>query len=378
MTTSATILAPRSQPALVELLIARMAASPNNLNSRGWQATQLARAVTEAMAQIGSSYESDRVDVFDSGFITKAKGPWLDLAATWYGELRGKARQSVVQVRLSDAAGLGPYTLPPRSIVGANVSSNSPLYYRCESSISVPKNGHVDVFFTAESAGAAYNVAPGAITSLRTPVPGVAVTSPAIAGQGTILVFAGADAEKDDPLRERCLLKWNLLGRGWAADTIRSLVFNNWTGQVTRMLVKDPGGLPGVAFAYLADANGPVSAALATDVYNFLKARVRKPSGHYPVQVRQSTLLTVPLTITLYSNGTNPDAQSDAAARLLSFQASLDLGPVVYKSRVVDVLVDVPSGIVGLDEAALLPDGDIHPLETDAVVFDPTWTVVEV
>lgn len=378
MTSSATILAPRSQQALVELLISRMAGAPSNLNSRGWQSTQLARAVTEAMAQIGSSYEADRVDVFDSGFIISAVGPWLDLAATWYGETRGKARQAIISVRLTDTAGLGPYELPANSICAANESSASPLYYRSGASVTVPKDGYVDVAFTAISAGAAYNVAPGAITSLRTPIPGVGVTSPALPGQGTILIFAGADAEKDDPFRDRCLLKWALLGRGWAAETIRSLILDNFTGRVTRMLIKDPGGIPGVPFVYLADVDGPVSIAVANAVYAFLRDPTRKPVGNYPVQVRQSTLRTVPLDITLYSDGTSPNVQADAAARLLSFQESLQLGPRVYKSRIVDVLVDVPSGAIGLDEAALLPEGDIEPDETDAIVFDPTWSVVEV
>lgn len=375
---AAQIFAPRSQPVIAAALIAQMAGAPNNLNSRGWQAHQLARAVTEAVAQVSASYEADRVDVFDSGFIISAKGPWLDLAATWYGELRGRARQTIVQVRLTDTAGAGPYTVPAGSIVGANVSSATPLYYRRSTSIDVPKDGFVDVPFLAEAAGVAYNVAPGAITSLRTPIPGVGVTSPAIAGQGTILLSSGADAELDDDLRARCLLKWALLGRGWASETIRALVLDNFTGIVTRMLVRDPGGIPGVAFAYLADIDGPVSAATALAVYQFLADKARKPVSNYPVRARQATLKNQALIIKLYSDGSNPDARGAAEDRLLSFQRSLDLGAMVFKSRVVDVLVDVPSGIVGLDESALLPDGDISPDETDALVFAPTWSVAVV
>lgn len=227
--------------------------------------------------------------------------------------------------------------------------------------------------FAAESPGAKYNVSPTQITSLRTPVPGIAVTSPPMS-TGAIILSTGADAESDDALTLRCQQKWAILGRGWSVDTIKFLI-QQFDPGITRMLVRDPGDLPYAAEAYLADVTGPVSAARVLAVYNYLIGRSIKPGGNYPVLCRQSTLMTSYRTVTLYSNGTNPNVQADANARLLAYMATTQIGEEIYGSRLNHEFVDPDAGVIACSQS---PFADIVPAFSDAVIVVPTYIVVQV
>ncbi len=376
MSVSDVLTNPRSQPAIVLDLLQRFAAG--NLNANGWQAQQFARIATEVNADTIAAYEVNRKLIFDGGYISTATGVYLDLAATWYGEKRAAATSAIVQLHLADGVGGGPYSLKPGQVAqwdppGAGLGP--PLYYRSTQTIDIHANGSVDVLFAADAPGAKYNVAPGSITSLKTPVPGVVVTSPAIPGQGSILVVAGTDRESDDLLRLRCLLKLSTLGTGWAKKTIESLILDNFPA-VTRLLVRDPGGVPGVPDCYLAGPSSPVNPATALAVYDFLRDPVRKPVGNQPVRAYQASLLTKTISVQTYTNGSNPNVLVDEAARLFAFQGQLGLGVKVFSSRVVDELVDEPTGALAVsvvDAATSLQLVDFQPLFSDAVVFAPTF-----
>lgn len=380
MSVSDVLSAPRAQPIVVLDLLQRFSAA--GLNANGWQVQQFARISAEVNADTIAAYEVNRRLIFDGGYIGSAVGVYLDLAATWYGERRRAATTTIVQLRVSDSAGAGPHSLKAGQIAvwDPTAIAGGPLYFRSTQSIDVPKNGVVDVLFAAEAAGAKYNVAPGSIAQLKTPTPGVAITSPAIAGQGSILIVAGTDREADDLLRLRCLLLLSTLGTGWAKATIISLILDNFP-EVTRLVVRDPGGIPGVPDAYLAGPTSPVSAATAKAVYDFLRAEVRKPVGNQPVRPYQATLLTKALSIQTYTDGSNPHVLTAEAARLLSFQSSLALGTKVYSSRVVDELVDVPTGALAVSVIDVGTGNqlvDFQPLFSDAVVFAPTFLPAKV
>lgn len=372
---SSVLSAPREQSACLADFLARAAA--NGLNANGWQTQQFARITADVEAETIASYEVNRKTIFDGGYIGSATGVYLDLAATWYGERRNAATTTIVQLRLADGVGAGPYSLPPGQVAVWDPTgvAGGPLYYRSTTSIDIPRGGAVNALFAAEAAGGAYNVAPGSITSLKTPQPGVVVTSPALTGQGAITVVEGSDAELDAALILRCLLKLATLGTGWAKDTIASLILDNFPA-VTRLLVRDPGGNPGIVEAYLAGPLYPVSAATALAVYTFLADETRKPVGNMPVRAYQATQLTKSITVQLYSDGTNPNAEADAASRLALYQASLALGARVFASRVVDEYVDVPLGILGAhvtDDETGLPLEDFEPRYSDSVLLSATY-----
>jgi hypothetical protein len=354
------------------------------LNARGYEATRLARILLEIEADTSSTAQGLVLQIGAGGFLDPLPGvveadpnPWLDLVAWgWFQEYRNAARATVLQLRLTDTAGGGPWPLS-NPIAVAYPSSDRPLYYRSQAgSISVPRSGYVDAVFVAESMGSIYNVAPGQIVDLATPIPGVTVTSPAVGTTGSIILSAGADVESNASLRARLRDKWSLLGRGWMAATIRALARQALPGRTLRGQVFDPGPVPGVPDVYLADNAGPISAADALIVYNYLADRARKPVGNYPVRVYQATSLVVTLNATLYRSGSNPNAEALAAERLEAYAETLDLGMPVHVSRIVDTLVDPDSGVIG----AYLPDYQgtefITPAVTDWVGFTPVFTMV--
>lgn len=344
-------------------------------NARGWQPMRVHRALVEIQADTSASKEEMIRAIAEGGFIDTAVGPWLDLLAWgFFRELRTQARQTIISLRLTDTAGLGPYPLS-RPIAVAYPSSATPLYYRAQAgSINVPKSGYVDAAFVAEKVGAVYNVAPGQVTQLSTSAPGVTVTSPGIGTTGSILIQSGADAEIDALLRARCVDKWGLLAQGYTAAKIRALA-RVADATLERFAVLDPGGLPGICDLYIATSTAPATYPQALTVYNALKDPAKKPVGTYPVRCYPATLFGQALAITLYSDGTNQSVVTDAAARLAGFQSALELGQSIHVSRIVDVLVDVDAGAIGAVITNLVGTELINPGKTDAVVFAPSFTV---
>lgn len=350
---------------------------PATLNSKGWQPQRIARALTEVQADASSTLEGMISSIASGGFVDSAGGPWLDLLAFgFFRILRTVARQTILQLRLTDMANLGPYTLS-RPIAVAYPSTPAPQYYRAQAgSITVPRGGFVDAPFVADKAAAIYNVAPGQIVDLATPVPGVAVSSPAIGTSQSILIQAGLDQESDDSLRAACINLWGLLAQGYTVQRIVALLQQN-DPTLTRFRVLDPSGIPGVAAAYMATAAGPATFAQALSGYQYLLDPSRKPVGNYPVQVYPSGQFIQPLSVTLYTDGSNQSAQTDANARLLAYQGALDLGMQLHASRLSDVLIDEGNkGIIGAVFTNLIGVELINPGPIDAIVFNPTYTVL--
>lgn len=350
---------------------------PANLSANGWQPQRITRALTETQADTSSTTEGIIAALAAGGFIDTAIGPWLDLIAWgFFRLLRTAARQTILQLRLTDSVNQGPYNLTT-PIGVAYPSSASPLYYRAQAgSVTVPRGGFVDAPFVADKVGAVYNVAPGQIVQLSTPAPGVVVTSPAIGSTGSILIQAGLDQETDAALQQACINLWGLLAQGYTVPKIKALL-QQLDATLTRFAVLDPGGLPGIVDAYCATASGPATYAQALAGYNYLLDPSRKPCGNYPVRVYPSTQFLQALAITLYVDGTNPNAQVDAATRLSGYQGVLDLGRQLHASRLVDVLIDEgDKGVIGAVLTNLVGVELLSPAPTDAVVFSPTWTVV--
>jgi hypothetical protein len=373
--TVAELLTQRTQDVIFEDALTRLEALA--INARGWHAEQAQRALVEINSTTLETYEANRVSIVEGGYID-AVGAWLDLvAAGWFHETRLQPLTAIVQLTLTDTASGGPYELPVGQIAVYGPTLEKPLYYRCGQTITVPKDGSKTAFFAAVARGAAYNVAAGSITQLQTPRPGVSVTSPAIPGTGAIVVSSGTDAELDDALRARCLAKWATLARGWMIGTIQYLIQTAFPTVTRTPLIRDPGDALGVVNAYCANAAGPITGTLALEIYNYLLDPARKPVGNRPVRVSPATLKSQALGIVLYSDGTNPDVSADTLARLAAYQAALPVGPAtIFNSRLIDVIVDVPSGAVA---ATIDLVGDITPGATDVLVLTPTITsVVEV
>jgi hypothetical protein len=389
MATVAELIAPKTKDDILEAILT--AAAGKGLQSRGWGAKHPPRVLAELDAETLAFLYQLLVQAASGGFPSDAastdpavRNPWLDLViAGWFQEERRPAFTTTLQIQLTAAPGTGPHTLAPGRIAVFGPSLAEPLYYRSIESASVPRNDGIDpaglagvaVRFRAERPGAVYNVQPGSITLLRTPVPGVVVSSPQIGTTGSIVIEAGADPESDLDYLTRGILKWNSLGRGWMADTIAFLVLQNFPA-VTRYAIRDPGGLPALVDVYVADAEGPVDDATVQAIYDFLADKKRRPTGNHPPRVFPATTLAVPFTATLLTDGTNPAAEAEALERIADYQRTLPIGPKkIYRSRLDEVLIDVASGTLACE---LSLTADIEPGFTDAVLFVPmVLTIVD-
>lgn len=373
------VLHPRSRQTLRD---AMLAAFPPKLLAQSWDETQIARALVEVDADTRALYEARRKDVFDGGYITTAKGPFLDLAATWYGERREPARAALLQVQFNDPTGQGPFQLPAGQIVSYSPDPLTLLFFRTVAQVDIPKGGSVPVYLAAQVAGAASNLPPGSPLTLTTSQPAITITTPPIPGTGSIVAIAGGDAEGDEPLRQRCLLKLTLQGRGWAARTIEGLILDRFPGIVTRVLVLDPWVL-NIAAAWLAGPIGPVTPQVAKDVYEYLRARELKPVASYPVQVYQALLQTVAVKIQLVTTGIVKNLIALETAKLLEFQSTLGIGDGVTQvmySRITDMLDDVAGvyAVEVLDAATGKRLENFAPPFRAAPVFAVTWLPVKV
>jgi len=305
--------------------------------------------LAECQADTSSTWEQIVYNITGGGYLPTAVGAWLDLLGIgWFDNPRNSPLQAIIQLRLTDTAGAGPWQLA-NPVAVAYPTSPNPLYYRSQAgTVNIPRNGFVDAIFYAEAPGAVYNVAPGQITDLATPIPGVTVTSPAIGNTGVITAQAGQDAEKDGPYRTRLQAQWGLLAQGYVVAKILTLTQQALPGRTLRQVVLDPGPVPGVPYSYLADINGPVSFADCLTVYNYLADPSRRPVGNWPVQVYPATVLLQDITWTLYLDGTNPNAQSDCAERLQAYEETTLPGQVIHMSRLIDVAVNgATDGVIG-------------------------------
>lgn len=381
MATVEELIAPRTKDQILEAIL--VGASAKGLLSRGWGPKHPPRVLAELDAEALEFFYTLVVAAAKGGFpqaaasaVDGVRNPWLDLAlAGWFQETRRPAATTVVQLQLTAALGTGPHPLAPGRIAVFGPSLTEPLYYRSVETANVPANDGtngtqgVPVRFRAERPGVAYNVQPGSITLLRTPIPGVIVTSPQIGSTGSIVVEPGADPESDVDYLARSILKWSTLGRGWMETTIAALILANFPA-VKRYSILAPGGLPAQTDVYLADTEGPVDDATAQAVYDFLASKTRRPSGNKPPRVYPATTLAIPFFANILTDGKNPSAEADVLARLAAYQRSLPIGPrKIFLTRLHDVIVDPSTGTFACQ---LSLNQDIEPNFTDAVVLVPT------
>lgn len=348
------------------------------LNARGWQAKRIANVLLQVDADVDSTMQGQVFNIAEGGFLATATGVWLDLFGIgFFQEPRNAPLSAVIQLRLTDTVNAGPYPLS-NPVAVANPSDPLPLYYRSQGgTINVPRGGFVDAIFVAAAPGAAYNVTPGQITQLATPIPGVAVSSPAIGTTGVITVVAGQDSELDDLYRVRLQQQWSLLSQGYTVGKIKALTYQALPGRTLRLSVLDPGPIPGIAFEYIADQNGPVAPTDALTVYTYLANPSRKPVGNWPVQVYPALTDVVAITWMLYLDGTSTTALSDCEARLIAYNDSLDPGTTVHVSRLIDVAVNgATDGVIGAVPTSLVGTEFISLSAGTILEMNPTFDTV--
>lgn len=348
-----------------------------------WGPFNVGRAFAELVARIGSDQSSTIAKIAALGFASLSGGDWLTLVANqMYGLDRYPATFTQGILTLSDVAGVGPISIPAFStfaIANAVDANGAPLRFQLlqgnlggtpGSSANVPLNGSVQALFQAEFAGGAYNVPNGAILSLASPIPGIAVTN--AGGVTSWITQSGQDEEGDPSLQARCMGQLPLLGMG------PELQYDAWaraaSSLVTRTKVYEGSPNPWQVQLFLAGAIGIVDSSVVTAVQNFVDPSLASLAASATLLKRRPlcTQLTAQSAtahpITLGGTCSLPTkyaaaAQANAIANLVSLQAALDIGAKVTVADLYEAIVDgarsagAPYGTVSMNLTA--PANDV-------------------
>jgi hypothetical protein len=137
----------------------------------GWSTTSRPRRMLWAFASAQAKVQGWIYDIAKGGLLKYATGNWLTLLMdNLYQETRTAAAYSKGTFCIGDTAGAGPFTISPNQLW---FSTDSGLRFYNTTGGSLALNGSLNLSVQAESPGAQYNVAEGAVSKLLTPLPGV-------------------------------------------------------------------------------------------------------------------------------------------------------------------------------------------------------------
>lgn len=265
----------------------------------------------ELLVDLGTAISS----IAAGGFVRLAPDGWVDLVASeFFDEVRKPATFTEGPITLKDSAGTGPHTITVGGLWVADATKSKRFVCTAlPNGGTLPLGGTLVVTVRAESAGSAYNVAPGLISQLLTTFPGVTVSNPATLS-GTWVTTVGVDLEEKEQLAARCIAKWSTLGAGCDADAY----FYNATAasdEVRRVRSTSPGG--GSVRNVIASQGAPVSAAALAAVRARIEAK--RPLGVPDVTVSNAVLRTETVSGSLQFR-----AGVDAAVGLAKAQAGAE------------------------------------------------------
>jgi hypothetical protein len=199
------------------------------------------------------------------------------------------------------------------------------------------------VEFVAERAGAKYNVSPGSITTLATPIPGIAVSSPPIPGSASIVLVPGSDAESNESLRAAAKDKWSLLRRGWSAATIRAIL-RDLIPEATRVFVRDDNPLPGECWVYMATATGAISQSRLIEAALYFRQDNVKSLSNKPIRFFTGVPVVYTIEGPIYTDG-SALALTLAQQRLGLYMENYPLGQPIYREALEATLRNPEQGV---------------------------------
>lgn len=224
-----------------------------------WQSGSLARTIgLELPALLLNEFSKTGAAIAAGGYSTTAKGDWLTLLSDSQFD-----NQRFEPVRTRGTCVLTAEASAPATPIAANylvvAEPITGATFRNIGAFTTVPGGAVSVVFEAERAGSSGNVLVGSITSMQTPIAGVTVSNPGV--DGSWITRWGADAERDDPLRDRNRTKW-----ATRAFTAPGDAYVNWAREadpaITRASIDDqnPDG-PNTLRIYIAGDLGDGSLA---------------------------------------------------------------------------------------------------------------------
>jgi len=339
-----------------------------------WAPSSVPRALVEIFSESLADLSTTVSKIARGGFLTLSEGEWLSLvAAEFFGVERKPAVFARGLAQLTDAGAAGPFTILPNQLWAA---SKSGLRFTNVTGGALPLGGKLTLEWKAESSGAAYNVPVGDVASLLTPLPGVTISNPALAGAGAWLIVQGVDAESDAALRLRCQEKWSSLGAGGNAPAY-AYHAKNASPSVTRVRVLEAFPTGGQVTVVCAGPSGAITdPKTLTDVAAYLEDG-RRPQC-VKVHVRSAFPHATVLAGDVRVRATLKDpALAFVSAQLTNMQQTLDIGERVPIAELVQRIMDAPGvlNVVLIDSVTGAP---LVPGKDDIVLaFDEVATFVD-
>lgn len=341
----------------------------------GWDEVRLPRTVFQIEAKSHTEWQALREKIVAGGLLDLAAALrkedgteehyYLDkLGEGFFDTRRVAARATIGTVRLTDSASVGPFTISTVLERIAKAPGANQLYRNTTTPVVIPLNSFVDATFKADVAGAAGNVANGAIDRLVNAIPGITVANPAVGATGTWITTAGRDAETNATYLARLKSRWGTLGAGGVASAIAWHI-TDAAPTITRYYIDDanPNG-PGSVDVWIANATGPATVGEVAAVDARLQAK--RPKGTGPRRTFSATQLSQAVTGVVYATG-NPDAATQASAAITALQSTAMLSGTFYRDAILDVVLDL-AGVYKFELAT--PAADITTT-TQALVFTP-------
>ena len=365
-TTYAQALTAATAPAIAAQILATMAAATPPVLQSGWDATQIAAALVPIDAAALAYEQALRVQVLQAAdplTVASLGQSWAAAFARIFGETPIPALPAAWSLSVVASANVGPYDVAPGGLVAQDI--NGALYALTGASAQGGVLGIAAgpsstlAYFTAQAAGLGGNVAPGAITSLMVGLSGLSISL-----SGQTLVSAGRNIETPAALVSRCLAKWGALGAGGnlAAYNYR---IPTGTPAITRWYIRrdNPNG-PGSVWVFLADGAGPASSPEVASVEAYLQSLQALGTGL--ITCFPCPQQTIAIACQLITDGSNPNAATQAAAALVAFGAAFGLEPggtginggTLYADAVIEILEGI-DGVVNLSPEAPIADTTI-------------------
>ena len=352
---------PRTQ-ILQELL---SLAQAEGLATTDWYPGSVARTILEVNSAALADLYVLVAKIAAGGYLDSAEGEWLDLLAwSQYNETRKPATYAQGIVQLRARPGLGPYTIQPGQLW---LGTPDGLRFSNMDGGTLPQGGTLTITVRAESPGKAYNVPAGTISIMHTPLPGVTVTNPP-----NWLTQAGADAESDESLRNRCRLKWATLGTGMTRAAYEYYALSAHPS-VTKVRVLDnlPRGQGTVDVVVWGDGGIGPDAVAAVDSVIQSKRPVTAN-----VLVYAATARTIPVNATISVRaGFLPQAQAAVSQALTQLQRDTPIGGTIYRAALYEALFPRPYGVNVVLNAPTI-DVTLGTAEAPVISASLTWQEV--
>lgn len=311
------------------------------------------RTLVELMAELLSQVQGADYQRLLGFFLEWAKGPFLTaFARGFFQEERQKPEFTEGVVQITNPGFGVSRDIPANDlIVGTPGGSASAKLFRNLDGFSLPKVGQVvEVRVRAVQSGESYNVASGAITDIKTPLPGFVVSNPPLVASGTWITLGGRSEEDDGTispptgLKGRCYVKWATIGIG-TADGYRYYALaplrdggTNPATQAQPAASYDP-TIPGFrancVTVWVAGTAGPIS---PVDVVR-ISENFERPQQRYPLDVRVFTRsasgqpVLIEGTVYFYLSAAREEVMSRVYEAIAIYQRDVKIGATVFASE---------------------------------------------